>query len=88
MLRSTKPSEFGSLVQLIDRFEDITGNKMSSYIDEKGKTTCSVCRKQKTASEVSLCQGCMKFVCDKGCGAYVHKEHNWLCKKCQDGVGR
>ena len=55
----------------------------SDHLDENGKTTCLVCRKKKDGTEVSLCQGCMKFACDGTCGTYSHKDSAWLCKKCQ-----
>ena len=54
----------------------------SDYLDSNGNAECTVCKKQKSASDLTLCQGCDKFTCDPGCGSFSHKEGAWLCKKC------
>lgn len=64
--------------------DDFLGENMSSdQMDENGYANCVVCKKKKPCAELSLCQGCMNFACDGSCGSFCHKEHGWLCKKCQ-----
>ena len=60
----------------------------SDYVDESGKIKCYVCRSNKSAVEASICQGCMKFVCDPKCGAHVPRLGGWFCKDCQKKTER